>query len=355
MRRLLLLLLILFLIIGIPLGVYFWARNTGKPVAIPLLDNALPESFGLNTSPGVNLSDFQQSETPLADPIIGESCYVENNFTCLFNNVSTASGMLQIRLENTARPDHRLSLGIFLGTLGPLQQQYQFGLGNGGADMLPFSNSVSTVLSEGNRNNISPMFLLAYYDFMMEQAKAQNVPPQDWGLPLSDAFPFSPSPADVAATFRVARQLFPDEGSAIAAGEILVQDDSLSSMLNNTSLTPAGKAMVYTTSQLFGSKVAVQIFTSPDAFALHYNELFRDPRFAGTFPVTQVAGQNSPFEYFYRPTPQREIVICRAAQTFSCPISFDDTTLSGEAELGVCAPTPFFDSFCAEGLLLEVE
>jgi len=354
MRRLVTIALILFLVIGVPLAVYFWARNTGKPVAIPFLDRALPKNFGLQTKAGVNLSDFQNAPTPLADPITGETCFLENNYTCLYNNTSTQSGILTVELNNTARPDHRLSLGIFFGNVGALEQHYQFGLANGGQDALPIYSSIRTVLDQGNRNNISPMFLLAYYDFMLAQAKLQNVPPQEWGLPLSDAFPLSPSPADVAATFRVARQLFPEEGSAFENAEIAVQDDVLSSMLKNTQLSQAGRAMIYSTTQLFGSQVASQIFTQPDMFSVHYNALFRDPRFSGTFAIQSTQTEVNPFEYYSRDPRQRELVICDDQVALSCPYIFDDTTLGGEGQLAVCDSVPFLDSFCADGTLETV-
>jgi hypothetical protein len=259
---------------------------------------------------------------------------------------------------NTARPDTRLSLGLFWGYAGALQQHYQIGIANGGSDANAINSSVKDVLDQGVRNKVNPMMLLAFYDFAMAEARAQNIPPQELGLPLSDAFPFTPKPADVASTFRIALQLFPEEtdvfGMPLPAEEVQtgIQDDDLSAWLRTQELSQSGRAFVYATTQLLGSKFASQAFTQPAKFYNHYNMIFRDPRLSGTFQVQASSEQFNPFAYLSRPTTARELVLCEGQRAISCGYVFDETTQRGEAQLGGCAQTPFFDYYCSTGDLL---
>lgn len=356
-RRAFIIILFLFLLASIPLFFYLWAKNNGRPTpfTIPGLERGTPQGVVRGTKP-INLSHLQNSPLGIIDPMSNEDCFVPNGGTCQFTNWATASGTIQLEIDSPTAPNNKVSLGLFFGYQGALQKHYQFGLANGGSDAKPIYDSIRVVMDQGNRYGINPMFLLAYYDFLLEEAQAQNIPPQDLGLPLSDAFPLSPDPADVASTFRVAWQVFtPPEENIDANGQplnrIVVADDELSAWLKTQEISPAGRAVVYTTSQLFGTEFASNAFTEQRKLQSHYDRIFRDPRFAGIFPLTVQTSDVNPFHYFYRQTPDRELVVCQGSRAVSCSYSFIDTTLAGDAQVGACVGTPFFNEFCADGTL----
>lgn len=364
---------------------------TKAPVVRTLLNTLVPESAqsgsttGVQGTQAVRISDLQRAQ--LEDPIAGDPCFFRNVNTCFYGATvenattqasptgattssalvpSTAGSAAQTTISASAmtstQPDYRYSLSLFWGYPGALLQHYSFGLANGGVDADPILTSVRTVVDRGIEGDISPLFLLAYYDFMIGQAKAFDVTPQDIGLPASDVFPLTPEPAKLISLFRVAEVIFGLDQTnfgEIAAG---VQDDELSTWLKTQPMSAQGKVLVYVTSQMFGTKLASQIFTQPGKFSRHYENIFRDPSLAGNFAIQTDSsqGQLPPFTYFSRSegqlnqAEQRELVVCQNQQAYSC--GFGDLKVQADGtKLLSCSPLRVFDGLCLENLLVGAQ
>jgi len=348
-RRIFMIALLLFLLASIPVLFYFWARSNGQPVPVPALNpvnKLLPTSLQLPQAVEVASLD----ETLLVEPFNGDSCFFNGTFTCLLGNDSTEPGQINIAYNNTLRPDINFTLGMMLADQGAIYQNYKESLIQR-SEPQPVYNAIIQMVEHGNKQGVNPTMIWAYYDYLYTRADELQIPASEVGLDSSGTV-FKPDPQTVATALATARKLFPEEGSESTG--IVISEDDLSKKLNRTSLSQAGKAMIYVTAQLFGAEFTQQVFTVPQGFANFYDQSLRSPNRQGPYtleftPFSQEAAE------FYSSDVATDFIVCHEALPYACTVTSGESDDSTVSRTATCDKVEFLKYFCSTKMLMSVE
>lgn len=351
--------LLVFLLLSIPVLLYIRALNSGGPAPIPALNRLLPESLRLREAPNPNNLD----ETALAEPLNGIDCFFFYNDACVYSGTATESGVLRVSDGQFPVPNLRWNMGQALADRGGIYANFRDTL-VARKEPQPVYNALIDQLKEGKANNLNPLFLWAYYDYLFTRLEELGIDPASVGMDTSgDAF--QPKVSDVARSLAASQKLFPE--TTDFGGQDAVASDALSRKLNNTEISRSGKVLIYVTAQLLGGEAAERIFSTERGFANHYDALFRQPEQIGTYRLQFTSQELSAADFYSLSTEPYDFVVCQNKKPYACEL---DPLIVGQEEFPVgvsalengqqeraamCSPVPFLEYFCLTDNLVPVE